>query len=345
MLYPARMETVKGISEFLKGVATAASTLATAVERLEKEMKDAGAAGAAGAAAQARSGTKWPSVKPVSTPTDTDCIQWIRKNARPGSSWDQALADYIVHKDGAALRPELKGPAAYRKPGDTSDPLPDLVAAEQEDLAKDSAEYGKSTPFLEGVNKEEILIQSGRQPVWGVSDIEFKEHQLAKEMKERRLDRNVPVSAPAASAPTGPFEIEVFNDILSTGCAFQMGKPVEPRAGNPTITKVVFVGASMSGKSRALATLMGKESAENTPTIGVNFDVYTNAKGRKIQIWDTAADPRFRIKTPICTKTSEHYIVFSDNFFQQRHLSDFEPGTHFKRFTTQENLKAYLDSL
>lgn len=128
-------------TNFLRSIATAAKVMADALEQTEKDLC------AAKAAANAHGEfSRLPGAKGSPTTlegTDTACIQWIRKNARPGSSWDQALADYIVYKDGAALRPEPKGPSK------AGDPLKDLSGAEQEGLAKNAAEYETKDRLLD----------------------------------------------------------------------------------------------------------------------------------------------------------------------------------------------------
>ena len=66
-------------------------------------------------------------------------------------------------------------------------PNSDVSGAEQTSLATEAAEYGSTATFLDGVDKEKIL--SGRVPVQGagITDFSFKERQLAREMKERKL--------------------------------------------------------------------------------------------------------------------------------------------------------------
>jgi hypothetical protein len=458
------METLQGASDFLKGVATAANVLVSAVEKLEKDMGDAqavarakgefwrlpGAKGspetlpgatapkgvgitvskesldamasrlvnASGGAmpgtgvkkvttdvsmvewicANAKPGCQWEKVvldyisyrertatpdlgpelgdkvpqglrlfprsrdvvdamKKESKPaTDAEMMQWMRKNARPGSSWDQAAADYICYKEGSALRPESKGPSVSYKLKPDHDKLTDLGAAEQDDLAKDAAEYDAIPPQIEGrpaVDTNAMAMEISRKEVVKSEKEMMFDAAMAKYQTERAgakpATRNEIISAyKAANAePTAPkperLPIEVFNDILSTGAT--IGGPTEQPQTTPSIIKVVFAGESGSGKSRALSKLVGKDSDEHAPTIGVNYDFYVNAKGHKLQIWDTAGQERFRTITAAYYKGVDHCILFSGHYLTQNDLDLFQPETCFKRFTTQEALKAYLDSL
>lgn len=345
------METLRGASDFLKGVANAANVLVSAVEKLEKDLGDAEAVARARGEFSRLPGAKG-SPQVAASKTDMEMIQWMRKNVSGGTYWEKAVADYICYKEGSALKPERTGPSvAYKLPnlgpelGDripqglrlrigttryntaeemkARDPLPDLEANEQDDLAKDAAEYDAIPPQIEGrpaVDTTAMAMEVSR-----------------KESSNRREQPQPTVPKPER------LPIEVFNDILSTGAT--IGGPSQPPQTTPAVIKVVFVGESGSGKSRALDKLMGKECDQHVPTIGVNFEFYTNAKGHKIQIWDTAGQSRFRTITSTYYKGVDHCILFSGHYLTQNDLDLFQPDTCFKRFTTQEALKAYLDSL
>lgn len=166
----------RGATEFLKAVASAATTVAGALESVGTELTAAKAvAEAKGEFARLPGAKGSPAVAPGTT-TDTEMIAWMRKNVSGGVYWEKAVADYICYKEGSALKPEPKGPSvSYNLPnlgeelGDkvpqglrlfpsymtandmkAKDPLPDLEAKEQDDLAKDAAEYDAIPPQISG---------------------------------------------------------------------------------------------------------------------------------------------------------------------------------------------------
>ncbi len=145
-----------------------------------------------------------------------------------------------------------------------------------------------------------------------------------------------PVAAPLLSTDY-KFPIEVFNDIMTTGGTLTMDGP-DAWPASDTMHRVVFLGAAGSGKSTACAALLGKEVNHDLDTMA--FSEYVNAKDKMIYIFDSpGAFPAHY------TNRARHYILFSDKFLTQEQLNSFLPGTSFKRFTTQEKLKEYLDSL
>ncbi len=374
----------KGATEFLKAIASAATTVAGALETVGTELTAAKAVAEAkgefwrlpGAKGSPSAESMKVAERLVNEPaapkgidgTDTGMIQWMRKNVSGGVYWEKAVADYICYKEGSALKPEPKGPSvSYKMPnlgpelGDrvpqglrlapprykttedlkAKDPLPDLEAKEQDDLARDAAEYDAIPPQISGrpeVDTTAMAAEISRKQISRSRDEIISDYQAAKTEK----DQSQPQPQPTVPKPER-LPIEVFNDLLSTGAT--IGGPSQPPQKTPAVIKVVFVGQSGSGKSRALAKLTGKDSDQHAPTIGVNYDFYVNAKGHKIQIWDTAGQERFRTITNAYFKGVDHCILFSGHYLKQNDLDLFQPETCFKRFTTQEKLKEYLDSL
>jgi hypothetical protein len=216
-------------------------------------------------------------------------------------------------------------PPRYKTAKDlkATDPLADLEAKEQDDLAKDAAEY------------DAILPQNDGRPAIDTSAMAM---DISRKEVLHRRDQNITA---CDATKTERLPIEVFNDLLSTGATVGIPKASDQsRAG----IRILFAGASGSGKSVAAAKLIGKNS-ENIPKIKTIFYGYTNAKGRVIQIIDTVGDPVFHTGTSSYYKEADHCILFSDKYLSQEDLSLFKPTTCFKRFKNQEDLKEYLDCL
>ncbi len=151
----------KAATNFLRSIATAANVMADALEQVEKDLGSATAAAAAKGDFSRLPGAK--EAEPSTTSKKCPPQEWLVKNSHLGLSYSDLIAVY------------------------NKESLLDVSGAEPTSLATEAAEYGSTATFLDGVDKEKVL--SGRVPVQGagITDFSFKERQLAREMKERKL--------------------------------------------------------------------------------------------------------------------------------------------------------------
>jgi hypothetical protein len=72
-----------------------------------------------------------------------------------------------------------------------TEPLKGLSGAEQDDLAKDAAEFGSEKRFLDGMDVSKILVKHGCPPIWGgMSLSKYQDELLKKEIEIRELEKS-----------------------------------------------------------------------------------------------------------------------------------------------------------
>jgi hypothetical protein len=155
----------KAATNFLRSIATAAKVMADALEQVEKDL-----------------GSK--PVKKEEVPTimpEAKVMPWAQR-AEPSTTSKKCPPQEWLVKNSCLGLSYSDLVAIYNK-----ESLLDVSCAEPTSLATEAAEYGSTATFLDGVDKEKIL--SGRVPIpgAGITDFSFKERQLAREMKERKL--------------------------------------------------------------------------------------------------------------------------------------------------------------
>jgi small GTP-binding protein len=126
-----------------------------------------------------------------------------------------------------------------------------------------------------------------------------------------------------------------INKYVERGGIFMRGKEILPETIIPPM-KVVLIGDTQCGKSALLQRLKSEKfDTDMEPTIGAEYGTFTFIKEKdtqqKMDIWDTAGQPRFRSLTPMYTRGSDAILMVFD-------LTNRDSFNHVTAY-----LKAYRD--